>query len=245
MTASAFYLYAVAAEGAPAPGGAGVLPGSALALNTAGGATALISAVPAASFVGPDAASADWVAARAAAHHTAVTSWHSLTPCLPLGFGTLFGSMASLGTWLEARAQAIAEGLARLAGREEWVLRLPSGQAEAAAWALAHDPDCVALAAASAAASPGRAVLLAKQAGRLAQARGAARVAEAADATAACLAAQGMDPVAETPPANAARAWRLLCQRAARPALPSGACLRLSGPFAPYGFARAALQGVA
>lgn len=252
-----WYVFALTASNAAAvpalPPDAAILPGARLEFITGEGLAALVSAVPRALFAqdaaSPAAADPAWVAARASAHHGVVTALHTATPCLPLGFGTLFASRASVSAWLSRIAPSCHAALGALAGREEWVLRLSADQAALSAWAMTCDPECATLQAASEAATPGRAVLLRKQLSRLAEAAGQRLLQRFAAGQAEALAAA--EPVAEPPPPGAAYAWRLLTPRGASPACPAASpcpgaiATRLAGPFAPYGFTREALKDAA
>jgi hypothetical protein len=252
MSMDALYLYALAPSGTGAPSAAPVPNGSPVTALREAGLTALVSRVATKAFTGPAAAAADpaWVAESAIAHHRIVTALHDQGACLPLGFGTLFGSDAALSRWLASRAPAASDALARLRGRAEWVLRLSADAAALAASALAREPDLRAAAAEADAASPGRAVLLRKRLHRAAQARADAHLASLAAAEAAHLDAIGAAPVAEPAPAGSTHAWRCLhrlghtADALVHPdiAADDAVTAHLAGPYPPYGYARSALE---
>jgi hypothetical protein len=252
MSTGALYLYAIAPARAAAPCAAPVPTGSPVTVLRDSGLAALVSLVPAEAFTGPDAAAADpaWVADSAAAHHRVVAALAATGACLPLGFGTLFGSEAALARWLAARAPSARAALDRLDGQAEWVLRLSADTASLAAEAVARDPALRDAAAAAEAASPGRAVLLRKRLDRAARAVAETRLAALAGAQAAHLAAIGAAPEAEPPPPGSTHAWRCLHPLEAAPdalvhpdiAAGDAVTAHLAGPYPPYGYARAVLE---
>jgi hypothetical protein len=256
MTASGalgWYVYAVmpATAEAALDGQSAVLPGAPVGVVTASGLAALVSIVPLALFQAeaPGAAAADpaWVAARAAAHHQVVTALVHAGPCLPLGYGTIFGTAESLRAWLEAGANRLRHGLDIVAGKAEWAVSLAADPTARSAWLRAHDPALRALMERAAAAGPGTRFLLERQAAR---AEAAARQQHDAEDAAQLNAELGR----RFPPAlqDGAAAWSVLADRGADVAarladLPprfanSGQSLRIAGPFPPYAFARAAWQ---
>ncbi len=62
----------------------------------------------------------DWLAPRACRHEQVIEQVLRHSPVLPLPFGTLFSSLASLGNFLESHRRAILGFLDHVAGREEW-----------------------------------------------------------------------------------------------------------------------------
>jgi hypothetical protein len=253
---TAWYVYAVLPDGvAPPACGVAVLPGAGLELIGAAGLTALVSLVPRALFVADDpagrAGEPDWVAARAAAHHEVVALAAAGGPCLPLGFGTLFSSSSGVTDWLDAHAAALLRALALVAGREEWAVTIIEDAAAHMAWLRAHDADLLARAAAAEKASRGTAFLLARQ---LDKALAAARdTHEAAVATTLQAQFTALGAARAERAAGAARlAWSVLAapEVAVAAAMAdievalqgTGLGLRLTGPWPPYAFARAAWQ---
>lgn len=194
----------------------------------------------------------DWVAARAAAQHELARALHARGPCLPLGFGTVFGSETALRAWLAATADRARAGLAALAGRDEWVLRLTADATVLEAYVRATDQDVAQLTAAAASASPGAAFLLGKRLTRAVQAAMARTIAAAAAEIAADPAGRDAALTAEAPPHGVAHAWRMLLPRGATaeavwgPArtclAPRGVDLAATGPWPAYGHACAVLE---
>jgi len=254
----AWYLYAVLPAGAPAQqhGLEPILPGAALITVTEAGLAALTSLVPRSKFSAADPASQatdpGWVAACAAAHHALVAALHQTQDCLPLGFGTLFATQAGLRDWLTQHQAALRAGLQRLAGQAEWGLALHLDQARFTAHAEAHDSALAALQAQRDAASPGTAFLLDKRLDKARQASRGAAFSALACQIEACLRAAGMSVQTEQPAAQDAACWSLLGARGADPAAAlaaldaaigaAGGRARLTGPWPPYAFARAALE---
>jgi hypothetical protein len=168
-----------------------------------------------------------------------------------LGFGTLFTSEASLRAWMASEAAALRKTLEAVADRHEWALALIDDPFAHEAWLEAHEPSLRSLAEAVRAASPGTGFLLER---RLARAREAARAQhqEAAAARLADrLAAEAFAVRRET--GQPGHAWSLLADRdaglAGRLAAigaelfdGTGLALRVTGPWPPYAFARAAWQ---
>ena len=259
---SAWYVYAVlpeemavaALDGLPNPAPA-ILPGVEVSLVAASGLAAWVSVVPRGPFVADNAASRaadpEWVAARAAAHHEVVTHAASIGHCLPLGFGTLFSSAATLRAWLIASGDTLRLALADLGGKREWAVRLGCDVAARSAWLRANDPDLMALAAAAASAGPGAAFLMTR---RLEKAEAAAQALQAASVQA------GLTDhfreqdwlVSDEPAAGAQAGWAILAPQAedvadmlavtAATLAGTGLSLRVTGPWPPYAFARAAWQ---
>jgi hypothetical protein len=252
MSDTALYLYAIAAAGAPAPCAAPILADAPVAALREAGLTALVSRVPAAAFAGPGAEANDpaWVAGRAAAHHGVVSALHATGVCLPLGFGTLFGSVAALADWLTPRAPAAREALARLEGQAEWVLRLSADLPALTALVLANDAALRAAAAEADAASPGRAVLLRKRLARNALSEARGRLESLASAQRGHLATLGAAPADEPFATGFTHAWRCLHSIGAPPialvhsaiAAHAAVTAHLAGPYPPYGFARSVLE---
>jgi hypothetical protein len=257
MTASpdqAWYVYAVLpAHSQTVPNAPCVLAGSTLGTIRQGALAALVSLVPRAAFAADQAAcrAADpgWVAACAQAHHDVVQLVASAGPCLPLGFGTLFTSDTAVRHWLAGNAQRMQHALDLLSDQQEWALTLSEDPSAHAAWLKAHDPELLRLAAAAEAAPPGTGFLLER---RLAKAIDAAREAHGAAVGARVLehlrAAHGQVRQEAT---RQGAAWSVLAPRdsqvaaridAAAAALVAGTglALRLTGPWPPYAFARAA-----
>ena len=250
---SAWYVYAVLPPGAVLPHCAeAIMPGAEVQLirQAPDRFGCVASLVPSALFTSPDSRAGvndpDWVAARATAHHAVVGAAGT---CLPLGFGTLFSSLAALHAWLAAQASAIDRAFTQVAGQQEWVVQLTEDPEQHATWLTQHDPALLQLTQEAAVASPGRGFLLAR---RLSQAVHAAREGRAAAACANvdAVLASLLWPSRGEPARPGRTAWAVLapddvdlthsladlgCRLAG-----TGLTLRLAGPLPPYGFARAA-----
>ena len=250
----AWYVYAVMPEGQAAPPGCGVAEAGMVVVPQSG-LSALASVVPRALFAADAAESRtgdpDWIAVCATRHHDVVERAMVSGPCLPFGFGTLFASTERLKIFLATRASALREALARVESCREWAVTLLEDAAAHAAWLRAHDPGLRDLAARAEAAGPGTGFLLGR---RLETALGHARAAHAAAAAArvgAMLAAAPARLQTEER-GNGAPGWSLLvrAEDSLGPTLEAiaaqldgtGLSLRVTGPWPPYGFARAALQ---
>jgi hypothetical protein len=253
---TAWYVYAILPAGSAAPpDGEGVLPEARLEVIDAAGLAALASLVPRALFAAADpacrAGEPDWVAARAAAHHAVVALAAAGGPCLPLGFGTLFSTTAGIAGWLDAHAPALLRALAQVSGRQEWAVTIVEDAAGHADWLRAHDAGLLARAAALATAARGAAFLLARQMDKAVAAAREARAAKVSATVQARLASLGELRV-DLPPGPARLAWSLLAAPEAQVeaivadigvALQgTGLTLRVTGPWPPYAFARAAWQ---
>jgi hypothetical protein len=264
----AWYVYAVlpdAAEPAPSSAraitratagvwraGGGILPGASLGLVASAGLAALVSVVSRGAFIAGDpasqAADPDWVAARAAAHHGVVSQALAAQECLPLGFGTLFGSAERLRQWLATNEAALRRALADIAHRREWAATLTGDDDARAAWLRANDPGLQARQDAAAKAGPGAAYLLARQLDRAVLAARAAQDASLRTQLCAQFAESGWRVRAEP----GAASWSLLTPKAEDVARalqaeaarlgPMGLALRVTGPWPPYAFARQSWQ---
>jgi hypothetical protein len=251
-----WYVYAVvaapdAAAAAARAGAVSVLPGASVGVVTASGLAALVSLVPVALFQAeaPGAGAADpaWVAARAAAHHEVVTAICEAGPCLPFGFGTIFGAAEAVRGWLETGAARLGHALAAVTGQAEWAVSLAADPVARVAWLRAHDPALRGLADSAAAAGPGTRFLIERQAARAETAALLASDAEQAAWLGADLTGRGW--VARQ---DGNAAWSVLAAHGADlPAMladllprlnAAGLSLRVAGPFPPYAFARAAWQ---
>jgi len=252
----AWYVYAVLPGGAdPVPRSPALLAGSEVRVLRHGAVAALVSLVPRGLFAAdhPQSRAADphWVALCAEAHHRVVQSAASAGPCLPLGFGTLFTSENALRAWLSGNADRMTRALAMLSDRQEWALTLTEDACVHAAWLEAHDPDIRTLAQAARAAPPGTQFLLER---RLAKALDAARARHGVAAGAMLMERLQAEQVElRQEAARQGAAWSALACRHSRFAeriealsaalfADSGLALRITGPWPPYAFARAAWQ---
>jgi hypothetical protein len=87
----------------------------------------------------------EWVTPRAWRHHDVLQRLHASTSVLPLKFGTLCAGLDDLRTMLRDRHVAIGEELARLAGKDEWTLRVTIDRAAFAEHLQASEPALIAL----------------------------------------------------------------------------------------------------
>jgi hypothetical protein len=263
LAETAWYVYAILPTGAVAPPVLeAILPGASLAVvegepGSAGdGLAALVSLVPRALFAPGEAAcraaEPDWVAARAASHHDVVARAHAAGACLPLGFGTLFGSTVGVVSWLDENGARFSQALSEVAERQEWGVSLLEERDVHADWIRTHDATVAKLVASAATAGPGAGFLLARRIERAIEGAREAHVAELATAMGERLAAYG--PVLSEPPgAGVAAAWSvltgpgdtvaLLLAELNRWVVGTGLALRATGPWPPYAFARASWQG--
>jgi len=252
----ALYVYAVLPGGGGAvPEAAAILAGSQVGSLVQAGLAALVSHVPRCLFEAghPLSRAADpgWVAECAEAHHRIVALAAQAGPCLPLGFGTVFASEASLRVWLSTEATALRKTLEAVADRQEWGMSLIEDPAAHDAWLEAHEPNLLSLVEAARTAPPGTGFLLER---RLARAREVARLQHkqvAAMRLAERLATEGLEIRRES--GEPGFAWSLLGERDAGMTArleavgeavfeESGLALRITGPWPPYAFARAAWQ---
>lgn len=94
-----------------------------------GGLCAILSHVPATEW-GPDVIDVhvqdmDWLAPRATSHQTVVAALHTVAPSLlPLPFATLYHRRAAVDDLLNERRDDLIATLARLAGSDEWTLKV-------------------------------------------------------------------------------------------------------------------------
>jgi len=254
--AEALYVYAVLpGEGRALPETAAILAGSRIGSLAEAGLAALVSTVPRCLFEADHplnrAADPDWVAACAEAHHRIVSMAAQAGPCLPLGFGTVFASEASLRLWLAGEAAALRKTLDAVADRQEWGLSLIEDPPAHEAWLEKHEPTLSKLAETVRLASPGTGYLLER---RLARAREEARKQHEHAAAARLverLQQDGFDIRRES--AESGFCWSLLGERDAAMTervqalgaamfADTGLALRVTGPWPPYAFARAAWQ---
>jgi hypothetical protein len=250
------YVYAVLPGGGGAvPEVAAILAGSQLGSLAEAGLAALVSLVPRYLFEAhhPLSRAADpgWLAACTEAHHRVVALAARAVPCLPLGFGTVFASEASLRVWLATEAAALRKTLEAVADRQEWGMSLVEDPAAHDAWLEAHEPGLRSLVQSARSAPPGTGSLLER---RLARTREVARLQHKQAASlllAERLEAEGLEIRRET--GEPGFAWSLLGDRDTRMAarleavgsavlVGSGLSLRITGPWPPYAFARAFWQ---
>jgi len=252
----ALYVYAVLpGEGGKVPEAAAILAGSPIGSLAEAGLAALVSAVPRCLFE-PDhphsrAGDPGWVAECAEAHHRIVALAAQAGPCLPLGFGTLFASEQSLRCWLAREAAALRKTLEVVADRQEWGLALIEDPYAHEAWLEAHEPGLKTLVESVRTARPGTGFLLERRLGRAREEARAQHLEAAAARLADHLARENFAVRREL--GQSGHCWSLLADRESGVAARlsaigaalfdgTGLALRITGPWPPYAFARAAWQ---
>jgi hypothetical protein len=119
-------------------------------LHIADGELAAVACqVALADWVGPEAEARlgdlSWLGPRAVRHQAVIDSALAAGPVLPLRFGSIFSSVASLTGWLRGEAPPILTFLRESAGQEEWSLKGWLNLAQAEAARLQTDPRFLAL----------------------------------------------------------------------------------------------------
>ena len=167
MTDQVQYVYAVVdarseIEGAP-PG----IDGAPIELHAEGEIGALVSAVDARVYAGPEveARSADieWIGPRARAHDAVVTWASDQGAVVPLPMFSLFRDRAGVSAMLRERRDALARTLDRVRGRLEYGVRLFRIDEALTAHLAEMSPRIAELERAAAAASPGQRYLLTRK----------------------------------------------------------------------------------
>jgi hypothetical protein len=130
MTEPGIYLYCLtrpaalpcvrglARQGLPGVDG----PGAVMGLRVSG-VVGVISEVDVDEFSAQNLQSLPWVAERAERHEAVVAQVMAVSPVLPVKFGTLFRSRASLLAFLDRHNPAMEEGLLGLQGKAEWSVK--------------------------------------------------------------------------------------------------------------------------
>ncbi|MGI9180513.1 MAG: GvpL/GvpF family gas vesicle protein [Longimicrobiaceae bacterium] len=162
------YLYGIVPEDAPEPPAelAGV-EGAPVRLLRAVGLAAVVGDVPAEVYAAErlDARLADlpWVGERGVAHEIVLTWFADRGPVIPLSLFSLHRDEERITARLEQHAPRLRELLARLAGRQEWGVKVRRIDATVAAHLELLSPRLRALAQEMESAPPGRRFLLAKK----------------------------------------------------------------------------------
>jgi len=266
---SFLYLYGIVPAGSPAHGllEAGRVPGldpaEPLFAVVLGELVAAVSAVPAEHFeeaaLNELVADLGRLAPLAVRHEEAIRALLEAGPTIvPMSFGTVYRSQESLAAALRARGSAFGTLLERLAGRQEWGLKIFVDPAELQAHAEANSPALQEAQHEIAASSPGRAFLLKKQYEKLRAAEvdcyAADRVDQLLQALAGGSEAMRPDTIVVDPrephpligkasflvAEGQASAFRELGARLAAEEAAQGFDLQWSGPWAPYAFVREA-----
>jgi hypothetical protein len=133
--------------GAPVLGAVGIDEQEAPFIWSYGGATAILSRVGRTVFCGATAEAnlqdLAWLEPRVRRHQAVLEQVMSSAPVLPARFGTLFSSLEALARFMARHQTIIADGLARVAGQQEWALKglLDRAQAETSLWQRAQAED--------------------------------------------------------------------------------------------------------
>lgn len=156
---SGLYVFCLAPAEVAVPEAPGLTADTQLERLAAGGLAAVVCRVPLEQWTGPDAEARlrdlNWLGPRAVRHEAVIELVMAGGPVLPLRFGSLFSSAASLTAWLTAEAGPIQAFFAESAAFEEWSLKGWLAAAPAEAALVADDPRFKALPA-----SPGARYLL-------------------------------------------------------------------------------------
>jgi hypothetical protein len=92
------------------------------------GLDVILSRVPLGRFTGVEAeqrlADLEWLVPRAQAHDRVITRTMEWATVHPLTFGTLFSSLPALALAVAARRRALLDFFERMAGREEWAVKV-------------------------------------------------------------------------------------------------------------------------
>jgi hypothetical protein len=254
---TAYYLYCLTPDEAPAAMGPELDGWSPAAPLRLGGLTAIVSQVPVEEFLGEAAAERlrdiAWVGPRAGRHDAVIQSVMCHSPVLPAPFATLFSSLARLEQWLGRHRDTIGDYFSWLGDKREWAVKGLLDRAAACAGLMAAQPS-----AAQAAALRGAGYLLEKQRAAAAKRELERLLRQLALEAAAGLQAQAAGfrerkaiPMAGDSETEVVLSWAFLlpdgaeerfCSRLAEldvsRRLP-GLRFTLSGPWAPYSFAPA------
>ncbi|WP_113699851.1 GvpL/GvpF family gas vesicle protein [Nonomuraea lactucae] len=245
------YLYAVARDvGAAMPEGLAGVAGSPVRVITAAGLAAYVSTVPLDRFgeepLRRSMEDLDWLDATARAHHHVVEAVARGAPTVPVRLVTVYSADAQVRSLLDERRDDFDQALSRVAGREEWGVKVYAGPAEQGVAEGAGQGG-------EAAASPGTAYLKRRQASmrtreeawRLATAR-----AEHVHDVLRSIAVASMRHRAQDPQLSGREDWMVLngaylvdrdrapeFARALEELRAQGGEVELTGPWAPYSFA--------
>lgn len=123
-----FHLFALLPAGLPPLGEVAGLEGGAVRTVQAGRVVAVVQPVDAAlveRLRGPATQEAQlWVTERLLDHERVVEACAALGPVFPVGFGVLVADLATLPLTLAEHAEALDAHFARVAGKEEWCLKV-------------------------------------------------------------------------------------------------------------------------
>lgn len=131
MSATVLYVYAIASSADPdqlASDCTSIDGASSFGICAVDGLTAVYTQVPAADFsqevIDSHAANMEWLGAIGWRHQSVVDRLASQSAVVPLRAFTMFHSKTSLESFLHERSPSFKKLLARLAGREEWTVRI-------------------------------------------------------------------------------------------------------------------------
>ena len=238
------------------------------------GLCAILSGVPDAEW-GPDVLDLhvqdmDWLAPRAMRHQALLAELHAAAPSLlPLPFATLYRQRTTIHDLLQTRRNDLLATLARLAGADEWTLKLFQDRAAFAGHVERLSPVLAQAVEQTRTAAPGKAYLLRKQLETLRRDEAARMTAAQADEIEEQIRAVSgeviREPIAAQPAAASARdvpegtravlKLTLLLPRQGRDErmahieeiagryTPQGYQFELTGPWPPYSFASMTEEG--
>jgi hypothetical protein len=138
-----YYIYGIT-DGAPVDLGPGVGPGAPVELLVSGDLVAITSPVPLNALT-PEAArerqdDLAWLEAQVRAHQEVLARASRQATVVPLRFGTVFRDAAAARAMMLEHAPRFREALARLAGRQEWGLKIGVDMARLAEAVAATSP---------------------------------------------------------------------------------------------------------
>lgn len=131
MSATVLYVYAITSSADPdqlANESVSIDGGSSFEACSVDGLTAVYTQVPAGDFsqevIDSHAADMEWLGAIGWRHQTVVDRIAAQSAVVPLRAFTMFHSRTSLESFLRERSSSVRKLLARLAGKEEWSVRI-------------------------------------------------------------------------------------------------------------------------
>ena len=250
----ALYLYCLTPQTPPAIDHGGLRDTGVASVRAGASLYAVVDRVPTKAWAGPAAqehmASLDWVGPRAVLHEEVIEAVRDVVPVYPAHFGTLYAGPDRLRAAVAAHRDALDRFFARVAGTDEWAVKMLLDRDAAAA----HRADASATDAATAAS--GTEYLQRRKDAQEARASVDAWVQDLADALEADLRARAETVRTQDPqqavqaPADApvVRSWAVLATHEAHAALrarvraaneahaDAGLHVRLTGPWPPYSF---------
>ncbi len=161
-----YYVYGIT-DGAPEDLAPGVGPGAPVELLIAGDLAAIVSPVSLAAFTPENVRARQddlaWIEAQVRAHQAVLARASRQATVAPLRFGTVFSDAAGVRAMVLDQAPRFREALTRLAGRQEWGLKMSLDEARLAAQIAATSARIQDIDARLRGLSSGAAYLLAKQ----------------------------------------------------------------------------------